>query len=86
MAKKEHSSNTAPEFDPVIINPLIAYTDNPEECAQSVSNVLAFMGHAFRAGQFPGGNNREAADGAGLILETCAAALNFHMQRKAGEV
>ena len=84
MAKKKHTSNTTPEIDPVAINPLIAYANDPEECAQSVSNVLAFMGHAFRAGQFPGGNNREAADGAGLILETCAAALSFHMQRKVG--
>jgi hypothetical protein len=62
------------------INPLIAYEDQPEETAENVRNVLTFMSFAFRDG-LDLGSNTNAADGAGLILDACASALDFHLNR-----
>lgn len=60
------------------INPLIAYEDQPEETAENVRNVLTFMAFAFRDG-LDLGSNANASDGAGLILDACASALDFHL-------
>lgn len=73
---------TTSKINPASINPLIAYANDPGETARSVSNVLAFMGFAFRRGIDLGSN--DAADGVGLILESCAAALDFHTVRQGG--
>lgn len=83
---REDSDSTALEIDPVTINPIIAYVNDQDECVQNVRNVLVFMGEVFRSGGVDIGASglQGAADGAGLILETCAAALDFHTQRKGG--
>lgn len=64
--------------DAPTINPLIAYVDQPDETAENVRNVLMFMADAL-------GNQADTdtviGDGARLILETCAAALDFHIDR-----
>lgn len=62
------------------INPLIAYEDQPEETAENVRNVLTFMAFAFRDG-INLGSNINASDGAGLILDACASALDFHLNQ-----
>jgi hypothetical protein len=62
------------------INPLIAYEDQPEETAENVRNVLTFMAFAFRDG-INLGSNINTSDGAGLILDACASALDFHLNQ-----
>lgn len=70
------TETTAPSLS--AINPLIAYEDQPEETAENVRNVLTFMAFAFRDG-LDLGSNTNAADGAGLILDACASALDVHL-------
>lgn len=65
---------------PSEINPLIAYEDQPDETAENVRNVLTFMAFAFRDG-INLGSNTNAIDGVGLILDTCAGALSFHLKQ-----
>lgn len=74
------STTKAKAPSPSTINPLIAYEDQPDETAENVRNVLTFMAFAFRDG-INLGSNTNASDGAGLILDACASALDFHLNQ-----
>ena len=54
------------------VNPLTSGGD-ARESASSVAAVLGFMAHAFHSAR-----EGRVSEGAGLILETCAATLDFH--------
>lgn len=62
---------------------LLSHADDPTEAAQSVRNVLSFMSMVLLDGVDFGGNT-SAMEGAGLILETCAATLDAHFGDQAG--
>lgn len=66
------------------VNPLIAYVDQPEETAENVRNALAFLSLACRSGD-PVSGSGMSLDGLGLLLDTCKAALDFHLQQEGGE-
>jgi hypothetical protein len=63
--------------------PLLAHCDDPDEAARSVCNVLSFMSIVFRD-RIDFGGSQAALDGAGLILETCADTLDFHLTKEGG--
>ncbi len=73
------TETTAPSLSD--INPLIAYEDQPDETAENVRDVLNFMAEAI--GQQPCLDSPNA-NGARLILATCASALDFHLGRREG--
>jgi len=78
MNARDHNA-----IDPAAINPIIAYADQPEETAENVRNVLTFLALSFLGGNEAKG--KQAEHGLGLILETCAAALNYHLVNASSE-
>lgn len=63
---------------PPILNPMIGYVDQSDETAGNVRDVLMFVADAIGKQTDLGA---PLAEGARLILETCAAALDFHIDR-----
>ena len=58
-------------------------SDSAVEAAESVRNVLWFMACVFSEG-FDFAGDERLIDGAGLIFETCADTLTFHLEQKGG--